>query len=46
MDAIRRVFSDSPEKHTDLIPEDVGLGPYETAYREWLEKNRKEKAGE
>jgi hypothetical protein len=28
LDAIRRVFSDAPEEHTDLIPEDVGLGPY------------------
>jgi hypothetical protein len=45
MDAIRRVFSDSPEGQTDLIPEDIGMGPYETAYREWLEKNRQEKAG-
>jgi hypothetical protein len=45
LDAIRRVFSDSPDEHTDLIPEDLGMGPYETAYREWLAGNRKENAG-
>ena len=31
LDAIRRVFSDAPEKHVDLIPEDIGLGPYDIA---------------
>ncbi len=29
LDAVRRVFSDAPEKHLDLIPEDIGLGPYD-----------------
>ena len=29
LDAIRRVFTDAPEQHTDVAPEDVGLGPYE-----------------
>ncbi|MDR1383725.1 MAG: glycoside hydrolase family 99-like domain-containing protein [Planctomycetaceae bacterium] len=28
LDAVRRVFSNAPEEHTDLIPEDIGLGPY------------------
>jgi hypothetical protein len=28
LDAIRRVFSDAPEAHEDLIPEDIGMGPY------------------
>jgi len=42
LDAIRKVFTDAPAKHTDLIPEDIGMGPYENAYREWLEENRKE----
>lgn len=40
LDAIRKVFSDAPEKHTDLIPEDIGMGPYETAYRKWLSDKR------
>lgn len=34
VDAVRKVFSSAPEPHVDLIPEDVGLGPYDTAYRE------------
>ena len=28
LDAVRRVFAESPEPHEDLIPEDIGLGPY------------------
>ncbi len=40
LDAIRKVFSDAPAEHTDLIPEDIGMGPYETLYREWLAKKR------
>ena len=34
LDAVRRVFSDAPEAHTDLIPEDIGMGPYDTAYKQ------------
>ena len=33
LDAVRKAFSDAPEKHTDLGPEDLGLGPYDTAYK-------------
>jgi len=33
LDAVRKVFSDAREPHRDLIPADVGLGPYDTAYR-------------
>jgi len=40
LDAIRKVFSDAPAEHTDLIPEDLGMGPYDTAYREWLAAKR------
>ncbi len=29
LDAVRRVFSDAPEAHEDLIPEDIGMGPYD-----------------
>jgi hypothetical protein len=35
LDAIRAVFSSAPAAHTDLLPEDVGLGPYDKAYRAW-----------
>jgi hypothetical protein len=40
LDAIRNVFTSDPESHKDLIPEDIGMGPYENAYRQWLENNR------
>jgi hypothetical protein len=33
LDAVRKVFARAPEPHTDLIPEDIGFGPYDTAYR-------------
>ncbi len=32
LDAVRKVFSDAPEAHQDLIPEDIGRGPYDRAY--------------
>lgn len=35
LDAVRKVFSDAPEPHVDLIPEDIGMGPYDTAYKTW-----------
>ncbi len=38
LDAVRRVFSTAPEAHEDLIPEDIGLGPYDTAIREHYER--------
>ena len=28
LDAIRRVFSNAPEKHDDILPEDIGMKPY------------------
>jgi len=34
LDAIRDVFTDAPKQHTDLAPGDVGLGPYDSWYRE------------
>ncbi len=37
LDAVRKVFSTAPEPHVDLIPEDLGLGPYDTAYRQQTE---------
>jgi hypothetical protein len=29
VDAIREVFTNAPKEHEDIVPEDVGLGPYE-----------------
>jgi hypothetical protein len=33
IDAIRDTFGTAPAKHTDLAPEDVGLGPYDSWYQ-------------
>jgi hypothetical protein len=33
LDAVRRVFADAPQPHRDLVPADLGLGPYDTAYK-------------
>ena len=41
LDVLRQVFTNAPHEHTDLVPEDVGLGPYETAYEKWLDDMRK-----
>lgn len=33
LDAVRNVFVDGPREHLDLVPEDVGLGPYDSLFR-------------
>ena len=33
LDAVRNVFTTAPREHIDLLPEDVGLGPYDAAAR-------------
>ena len=33
LDAVRNVFSTAPREHFDLLPDDVGLGPYDAAAR-------------
>lgn len=33
LDAVRRVFAPESADHVDLLPEDVGLGPYDAAAR-------------
>ena len=35
LDAVRKVFSNANEKHKDLTPEEIGLGPYDLAYKAW-----------
>lgn len=37
LDAIREVFCE-PAPHQDVTPEDVGLGPYDQRYHEWIMK--------
>jgi hypothetical protein len=39
LDAVREVFSDAPKEHVDLLPKDVGMGPYDRAYRRPAPKN-------
>jgi len=36
LDAVRSVFTSAPESHIDLIPEDVGLGPYGSLFKQTL----------
>ena len=38
LDAVRAAFADAPEEHLDLIPEDVGLGPYDRLYAEHVSR--------
>jgi hypothetical protein len=33
LDAVRSVFAPAAGPHEDLLPEDIGLGPYDAAYR-------------
>jgi hypothetical protein len=40
LDAVRKVFTGAPEPHVDLVPEDIGMGPYDTAIRRLLEAQR------
>jgi Concanavalin A-like lectin/glucanases superfamily/Glycosyltransferase WbsX len=39
LDAVRKVFSQAPEPHTDLIPGDLGMGPYDTAYWQAMQRD-------
>jgi len=42
VDAVRKVFAeDAPEPHVDLIPEDIGMGPYDTAIQSLLQRDAK-----
>ena len=40
LDAVRNVFSKNTGPHQDLIPEDIGLSPYDAAYYSTPEKTR------
>ena len=44
LDAVRTVFTDAAEPHLDLLPEDVGRGPYDTPYRTWQQREATESA--
>jgi hypothetical protein len=40
LDAVREVFSDAPKDHVDLLPRDVGMGPYDQAYKRQVSPRR------
>ena len=40
LDAVRKVFSTAPENHHDLLPEDIGRGPYDTVVRAHFESSQ------
>lgn len=42
LDAVRRVFSNASEAHDDLIPEDIGMGPYDTAIRGFFDREERQ----
>jgi hypothetical protein len=33
LDAVRDVFSSAPQEQTDLLPGQIGMGPYDGAYQ-------------
>jgi hypothetical protein len=39
LDAVRAVFGIGSGAHTDILPEDIGMGPYDTAYRAYSVRN-------
>ena len=43
LDAVREVCCEDSGPHVDLIPEDIGMGPYDTAYK--AHQQREKKAG-
>ena len=38
LDAVREVFATNAPPHVDLVPKDIGRGPYDSAYREWMQR--------
>ena len=40
LDAVRTAFSAAPEPHLDLVPDDVGRGPYDALFAAYREKQK------
>ncbi|MGB4726628.1 MAG: LamG-like jellyroll fold domain-containing protein [Thermogutta sp.] len=40
LDAVRRVFAGNAATHLDLLPEDIGLGPYDLPIRAYYQRER------
>lgn len=45
LDAVRKVFAGDSGPHVDLIPEDIGFGPYDTAYKAHQRREKKPRKG-
>ena len=37
LEAVRRTFAPNSSKPVNLLPEEIGLGPYEESYQRWLQ---------
>jgi hypothetical protein len=40
LDAVRAAFSDAPAVHEDVVPQDLGLGPYDSLYEAKKQRDR------
>ena len=40
LEAIRQTFAPNSPKPKNLLPEDLGMGPYEEAYKRWMEEQK------
>ncbi len=38
LEAIRATFTDAPVPHRNILPEDIGLGPYDEGHWAWVEE--------
>ncbi len=41
LEAIRQTFAPNSPKPVNILPEEIGLGPYEEPYHRWLESQKK-----
>ena len=41
LEAIRQTFAPNSTKPVNLVPEDVGMGPYEESYGRWLKEQKR-----
>jgi hypothetical protein len=41
LEAIRKTFAPNSTKPVNLLPEDLGMGPYESAYDRWLKEQKR-----
>ena len=46
LEAIRQVFAPDSPKPSNVLPEEIGLGPYEDSYERWLQSWKDQLAGE